>query len=121
MQVGPRLKRKAGGLDLLLARHEDKDVACRVPQVHCNRLFHCSLDVVLLQAADCGVRRAGLTDTCRMQTRGSCNFILHGMASSHLHGQARNAGEHGMGCKLFCLCALLDSMDLQIDGIQCSL
>lgn len=45
-----RLQREAGGLDLLLARHEDEDVPRWVAQVHRHRLLHCSFHIVLLHA-----------------------------------------------------------------------
>ena len=49
-RTAPHLQREAGGLNLLLARHEDQNVAGRVPQVHRHRLLHRRLHVVLLRS-----------------------------------------------------------------------
>lgn len=54
------LESKAGGLNLLLAGHEDEDVPLGVPQVDGNGLLHSSLDIVLLGGlAEQGLNREG--------------------------------------------------------------
>ena len=54
------LESKAGGLNLLLASHEDEDVPFRVPQVDGNGLLHSSLHIVLLGGlAEQGLNREG--------------------------------------------------------------
>ena len=42
------LKGEAGGLDLLLASHENEDVPLGVTQVHGNRLLHSRVHIILL-------------------------------------------------------------------------
>ena len=43
------LEGEAGGLDLLLARHEDEHVSRRVSEMHCHRLLDGGVDIVLLR------------------------------------------------------------------------